>query len=103
MIWFPEVLIFIGSYKPEWNVTGQVLQYKDLNELGSSLKGILQAAYSKTRNTENFRDGLVRSFQIAREIKNRPGVTTVNLSKDLSLPENLVEWYIQLLESPLNP
>lgn len=42
---------------------------------------------------------MIRSFQIAREIRNRPGVTTAQLSEDLCLSEHLINWYIILLTS----
>lgn len=98
-IWFPETLIFTGEFRPEWSVTGQIIYTKNLRELEPDLRQILQAAYSKTRNTENFSQGLIRSFQIAREIRNRPGVTTAKLSEDLFLSEHLINWYIILLQS----
>lgn len=98
LIWFPETLIFIGECRPDWKVTGQIIYSSNLtNE--SNLRKILEAAYSKTRNTENFREGIIRAFQIAREIRHRPGVTSASLSQDLSLSEDLVNWYINLLQS----
>lgn len=99
MIWFSETLIFIGEMKSHWNVTGQVFYALDLRTIVPDLRNILQAAYFKTRNNENFRQGLIRAFQLAREIRNRPGVTTERLSEEFSLPENLIDWYILLLQS----
>lgn len=99
LIWFPETLIFIGEYKPNWNVKGRVIYSSTLSDLAPNLRLILQVAYSKTQKNENFTQGLIRSFQLSREIKNRPGVTTASLSEDLSLSEHLINWYILLLQS----
>lgn len=103
MIWFSETIVITGEISPDWAVTGQVIYSRDLRKMTPDLRKVLQVAYTKTRNNENFRQGLVRAFQLAREIRNRPGVTTQRLSQDFSLSQDLTLWYITLLQSALEP
>lgn len=103
MIWFSETIVITGEMTPDWAVTGQIIYSKDLRKMAPDLRKVLEAAYYKTRNNENFRQGLVRAFQLAREIRNRPGVTTESLSEDFSLSHDLIFWYISLLQSAFEP
>ena len=101
LIWFTETIIITGEFQPEWKVTGQIIFITDLRKSVPDLRAILHGAYSKAQNNENFSQGLIRSFQLAREIRNCPGVTTARLSEDLSLSEDLVVWFIMLLRSAM--
>lgn len=74
---------------------GQI--FPDFSSLEAVLVTVLQKAYTRARKEENTIHNISSAFGILREIRNHPGITTLELSEKTDRNPSAVRRYIEAL------
>ena len=94
---FSETLILIGEPDIPDELKKEVSIYPSFDEFSSNAKYILLSAYRRSKKNENFSSTLANSIMILSIIRNKPFVTTKEISQKLELSDRTVQRYIETL------
>ena len=94
---YSEILILIGEPDIPDELRKEVSIYQSFEEFASNAKYILLSAYRHSKKNENFSSTLANSIMILSIIRNKPFVTTKEISQKLELSDRTIQRYIETL------
>ena len=94
---FSETLILIGEPDIPDELKKEVSIYRSFEEFSPNAKYVLLSAYRRSKKNENFSSTLANSIMILSIIRNKPFVTTKEISQKLELSDRTVQRYIETL------
>lgn len=94
---FSETVLWLGTPLPPTALCRYICCYESFEALQDRLRYVLLEAHRKNRKTAAFSTSLMYALQILTTIRNRPGVTTKQLSGRCEISERSVLRYIETL------
>ena len=94
---FSETMILIGNVDIPNELKNFVSIYDSFEKFSANMKYVLLGAYKKSKKNENFSSTLANTIMILSQIRNKPFVTTKELSDKLELSERTIQRYIETL------
>ena len=91
-----ETVIWIGTPVPQGALKKQFKCYESFDMIENNLKYILLSAHSKSQKAASFSKKLADGIKILSFIRNRPGITTRELSETMELSQRTIQRYIRL-------
>lgn len=92
-----EEIILVGDVNIPKQLKTKIQAYSDFGELEDNLKYVILSAYHNNKKQENFSSTLANAIMILSRIRLHPGITTVQLAKDLEISQRSVQRYIETL------
>lgn len=92
-----ETVIIVGNIGIPKQLIKRIKVYSSFEELCQELKYILLSAYRSHKKTVNFSVTLANAIMILSKIRCCPGITTIQLSKELEMSQRSVQRYIATL------
>lgn len=94
-----ETVIWIGAPVPQGALKKQFKCYESFDMIENNLKYILLSAHSKSQKAASFSKKLADGIKILSFIRNRPGITTRELSETMELSQRTIQRYIASLQA----
>lgn len=94
-----ETVIWIGTPVPQGALKKQFKCYESFDMIEDNLKYILLSAHSKSQKAASFSKKLADGIKILSLIRNRPGITTKELSETMELSQRTIQRYIASLQA----
>ena len=94
-----ETVIWLGDPKPPKELQKFFRCYPAFADIEDKLKYLLVSAHSKSKKAVDFSAKLTNGLLILSIIRKKPGVTTKELSEEVSLPIRSIQRYIAALQA----
>ncbi len=94
-----QAILWFGLPGPSKQLRKSVRYYDSYEALALKLKYHLLTAHSQSKNAESFSKKLSYGIQVLSLIRNRPGISTKELSERTELPVRSVQRYITALQA----
>ncbi len=94
-----ETVIWLGEPKPPVPLRKTLKCYEKFEEIRDKLKYILLSAHTKSKKAADYSKKLADGIKILSLIRNRPGITTQEISEMMELQPRTVQRYIAALQA----
>ena len=94
-----ETVLWIGEPKPPVALRKTLKCYESFDAIREKLRYILLSAHSKSKKAADYSKKLADGMQILSLIRNRPGITTQEISDIMELQPRTVQRYIAALQA----
>ena len=94
-----ETVLWIGEPKPPVTLRKTLKCYESFDAIREKLRYILLSAHSKSKKAADYSKKLADGIQILSLIRNRPGITTQEISDIMELRPRTVQRYIAALQA----
>ncbi len=94
-----ETVLWLGEPKPPVPLRKTLKCYENFNAVRDKLRYILLSAHSKSKKAADYSKKLADGIQILSLVRNRPGITTQEISEIMELQPRTVQRYIAALQA----
>ncbi len=94
-----ETVLWLGEPKPPVSLRKTLKFYESFDAVRDKLRYILLSAHSKSKKAADYSKKLADGIQILSLIRNRPGITTQEISETMELQPRTVQRYIAALQA----
>ena len=92
-----EKVVLIGDVDVPKDLKKYLVIYPSFEELSDKMKYILLNAYKKKKKIINFSQSLSNTLMVLRRIRQKPYITTRELSEDVEMTPRTIQRYIETL------
>ncbi len=94
-----ETVLWLGEPKPPVSIRKTLKCYESFDAVRDKLRYILLSAHSKSKKAADYSKKLADGIQILSLVRNRPGITTQEISEIMELQPRTVQRYIAALQA----